>query len=435
MKVSEISQLLLDTASWGIRLYGWQRRLIDDDSRFRVVLKSRAVGGSFTIALESVTQSLLRDNCTILIISYSLRQSIEVFRRVREIISSLRKVQVIHGADTYVLDDVIREAGSYLELGNGSRVVSLPNNPDALRGYRADMVYVDEAAMFRDDSGLKTAVMLTTAAKNGRVTLVSTPKGRRGWFYEAYRDAVEKKTWSLHRIHYSMSPHISKHDIEALRKTLSPLEWAQEMELEFLEESNAAFPYEIILSCVSDYIQTPQESSNPTYIGIDFGRYRDSTVLTAVEKTEDDKLRITLIREMQKQDFNTQISAILDLINTLNPAVVYLDKTGLGIPLYDILSKQVGNIVGVTMTSGVKEALIMTLSNVLYSRRLIIPASAEKLVNQLRAFRAEHRGPKISYGAEQGEHDDYVISLALAVYAATKHADEHAMATTFWGWG
>ena len=435
MKTSEISQLLLDAAGLGIRLYSWQRRLIDDCSRFRVVLKSRAVGGSFTIALEALTQSLLHDNSTALVVSYSLRQSVEVFRKMRSLVSSLRRVRISEGGAVYVLDTVVRESGSYLELGNGSRVVSLPNNPDAIRGYRADFVYVDEAGMFRDDSGLKAAVMLTTAARNGRVTLVSTPKGKRGWFYEAYKDAMEKGTWSLHRIHYSMAPHISREDVEALRKTLNPLEWAQEMELEFLDEENAAFPYEVILSCVSDYTPKPHETDNPVYVGIDFGRYRDATVITAVERTGEEKLRIILTRELRNQDFNTQLATILDLINSLNPAAVYVDKTGLGIPLYEMLSRKAGQIIGVTITAAVKEALVVTLSNAMRSGRLVIPASEEKLITQLRVFRAVQHGPRLGYGAGGREHDDYVISLALAVYAASRHGEDEAMAARFWSWG
>ena len=434
MKTSDIAQLILDASGWGLKLYDWQRRFIDDDSRFRIILKSRAVGGSFTIALEALTLSLLMDDNTILLVSYSLRQSLEVFRRLRSLVSSLSKVSVAEQGVTYILDPVVRETGSYLEFSNGSRVISLPNNPDAIRGYRADMVYVDEAGMFRDDSGIKTAILLTTAARNGRITLVSTPKGRRGWFYEAYKDALKKQTWSLHKIHYTMTRHITQNDVEGLRRTLSPLEWAQEMELEFLDEENAVFPYEVILSCVEDYEPNPADTDNPIYIGIDFGRYRDSTVITAVEKTKE-KQRIVFLHEIHNQDFNTQLASILSIINMLNPVAVYVDKTGLGIPLYDMLERRATGVVGVTMTASVKEALIMTLSNMLHSRKIAIPSSAGKLINQLRMFRAKQTGLRLRYEAEAGEHDDYVISLALATYAAAKHGEDDVMAGVFWGWG
>jgi phage FluMu gp28-like protein len=43
MKVSELAQLLLDIAETKIKLYDWRRRWIDDKSRFRIMLKSRAV--------------------------------------------------------------------------------------------------------------------------------------------------------------------------------------------------------------------------------------------------------------------------------------------------------------------------------------------------------------------------------------------------------
>ena len=68
---------MLDASEAGVKLYDWQRRWLDDESRLRIMLKSRAVGGSFLIALESFLLSLIHDNFLILL----LRNLIERIER------------------------------------------------------------------------------------------------------------------------------------------------------------------------------------------------------------------------------------------------------------------------------------------------------------------------------------------------------------------
>ena len=427
MKLSDLAQLILDASDSGIKLYDWQRKWIDDESRFRVMLKSRAVGGSFLIALESFLWSLLKPNSTILLISYSMRQSLELFRKVKEHINKWKGIQIKYQGETYSFTATLSETKTQVEFQNNSRIVSLPNNPDAVRGYRADHVYVDEAAMFKNDFEIKSAIIPCIAGRNGRLSLISTPKGKRGWFYEAW----SSPTFSKHKVHYSQAPHITKEDLEGMRASMTELEWAQEMEMEFLDELNALFPYEMIMSCtIQDkpypYI-VPGKSKieNPIYIGIDFGRYRDSTVIIALEKLEDETMRVVFIKEFLGESMVYQREYISKLIDALSPIQVLIDKTGLGIPMYDFLSQQYPNVEGVTFTASRKEAMILNLYNYMKARRLIMPADCEELIRQLRQFqRIQTPSGSVKYEAPPNAHDDYVIALALAVYAATQFQEK-----------
>jgi len=428
MRLSQLAQLLLDASESRIKLYDWQKQWLDDNSRFRVMLKSRAVGGSFLIALESFLQSLLRPNSTTLLISFSMRQSLELFRKVKEHINRWKDIRIRAENDVYTFSATLSETKTQVEFQNNSRITSLPNNPDAIRGYRADAVYVDEAAMFKNDFEIKAAIIPCIAGKEGRLSLISTPKGKRGWFYEAWTS----ETFSKHEAHYLMALHITQSDLEGMKASMSPLEWAQEMEMEFLDELNALFPYDMILQCVSDYEAKLEKPENPVYIGIDFGRYRDSTVITALEKLPDGSMRVFFIDELLKRDFNDQISYIERLINLLGPAVVVIDKTGMGIPIHDLMIKKFANVEGITMTAHVKEAMIKTLHSAMTNKKVIIPADATQLINQLRAFQRIQTKTTVKYQAPEGQHDDYVISLALTIYAALKPATNIKIYTGFW---
>jgi phage FluMu gp28-like protein len=432
MRKSLLAQLVVEAAETNIKLYDWQKKWLDDNSRFRIMLKSRAVGGSFLIALESFLDSLLNPNFTILLVSFSMRQSLELFRKVKEHINRWKGIRIRVGDDVYTFNATLSETKTQVEFENGSRIVSLPNNPDAIRGFRADHVYVDEAAMFKNDFEIKAAIIPTIAGKEGRLSLISTPKGKRGWFYEAWMS----ETFSKHKVHYSMAPHITESDLEGMKASMTPLEWAQEMEMEFLDELNALFPYEMILACAEDYsliIPDEYKTNNPVFIGIDFGRYRDSTVITVLEKI-DQGMKVIFLKEFLGVDMAEQLEYIKMLIKALKPAKVLIDKTGLGIPMHDFLSREYPEVEGVTFTAASKEAMILNLYNHMRAKRVTIPVDAAELISQLRQFqRVQEKSGRVKYEAPPNAYDDYVISLALAAWAASRPFDR-IMVTPVWKW-
>ena len=70
-------------------------------------------------------------------------------------------------------------------LPNGSRIVGVPGNAETVRGFSGvSMVLVDEAARVKDEMFVALEPML--AVGEGDMWLMSTPKGRSGFFYEAW---------------------------------------------------------------------------------------------------------------------------------------------------------------------------------------------------------------------------------------------------------
>jgi len=119
MRRADLARLILDAADTGVKLYDWQRDWIDDKSRFRVMLKSRAVGGSFLIALESFLFSLLNPNSTILLISFSMRQSLELFRKVKDHINKWKGIRVKFEDKVYSFTATISETKTHVEFQIG----------------------------------------------------------------------------------------------------------------------------------------------------------------------------------------------------------------------------------------------------------------------------------------------------------------------------
>src|SRR5262249_57463111 len=81
--------------------------------------------------------------------------------------------------------DSSQESLTRMELSNGSRIISLPGSEKTTRGYSAaSLVVMDEASRVPDE--LLAAVRPMLATTSGRFIALSTPAGKRGWFWEAW---------------------------------------------------------------------------------------------------------------------------------------------------------------------------------------------------------------------------------------------------------
>src|SRR5436190_1727587 len=78
-----------------------------------------------------------------------------------------------------------RETQLRLELANGSRVVCLPGREGTIRSFGGvALLVLDEAARIPD--ALYRSVRPMLAVSGGRLVALSTPFGRRGWFWQEW---------------------------------------------------------------------------------------------------------------------------------------------------------------------------------------------------------------------------------------------------------
>jgi hypothetical protein len=134
---------------------------------------ARQLGKSTTVAALAAHTARYEPGALILCLSPGERQSAELHRKVKASLAALG----LQGVDLEV-DNILST-----ELANGSRLVALPGREDTIRGFSsARLLLVDEAARVRDDLYYAAAPMLE--AGRGRLVALSTPKGRRGWWYE-----------------------------------------------------------------------------------------------------------------------------------------------------------------------------------------------------------------------------------------------------------
>ena len=209
----------------------WQERFLRSSSNRILLNCCRQAGKSTMTALLGVHTAVYQPGSLVLMLSPSLRQSQELFRKSLSLYSNLANAAPAKS-----------ESALKLELENGSRIVSLPGKEQTVRGFsEVSLLAVDEAARVPDE--LYYAVRPMLAVSGGRLVVLSTPFGARGWFYEAWRS---KEAWERYEIKAEDCPRINSEFLEEERRNIGEFWFRQEYQCEFLASETQAFRLEDI---------------------------------------------------------------------------------------------------------------------------------------------------------------------------------------------
>src|SRR5262249_37138891 len=135
-----------------------------------------------------------------------------------------------------------------LHLTNGSRVIALPSSEATIRGYSgAALLVVDEAARVTD--GLYCSVRPMLSVSRGRLLALSTPFGKRGWFWEEWDSA---RRWERVRITADQCPRISPEFLAEEQQALGERWYRQEYLCSFEDTIDTVFREEDIRAAADD---------------------------------------------------------------------------------------------------------------------------------------------------------------------------------------
>ena len=219
----------------------WQTQLLRSGAPRMLLLCARQTGKSTTAAVMAIHEAIYRPPALCLLLSPSLRQSGELFRKV---------IATFHALPAP--PRVAEESALRLELQNGSRIVSLPGEETTIRGFSGvRLLIVDEAARVPDELYYSTRPML--AVSGGRLAALTTPFGKRGFFYEAWTSGGQ--AWQRVRITAKECSRISASFLEEERRALGSWWFAQEYECQFVETTDSVFLLEDIEAAFSDDVE------------------------------------------------------------------------------------------------------------------------------------------------------------------------------------
>jgi hypothetical protein len=215
----------------------WQTDLLRSTAPRMLVNVTRQGGKSTMTAVLAVHLATYQPGSLILLLSPGMRQSTELLRKVVDVYRALDR-PVPASAETLLR----------LELENGSRIIALPGSEATVRGYSAPaLVIVDEASRVEDDLIAATTPMQATAP-GSRLLALSTPAGRRGWWWKAWQDGGND--WSRVLIRATDVPRIGRDFLERERRTMPSSRFRQEYECGFEEADAAVFAADAVSQAI-----------------------------------------------------------------------------------------------------------------------------------------------------------------------------------------
>jgi hypothetical protein len=235
----------------------WQAEVLLSDHPQLLLNCCRQAGKSTVVALLCLLEAMFKPMTTVILVSRSQRQSGEMLKLMVFYYKMLgERVKAKLNA---------RE----IELGNLSRIISLPCREDTIRGYaHVDLLIIDEAARVPDD--LYRAVRPMLAVSKGRLICLSTPYGKRGFFWNAW--ALGGDDWLRFEVPAAKIPRITSEFLEKEKRGLGESWFRQEYCCSF--EALEGLVYPDFGRCVVDAHNPAAHAARLAVAnvgGIDFG--------------------------------------------------------------------------------------------------------------------------------------------------------------------
>jgi hypothetical protein len=135
---------------------------------------------------------------------------------------------------------------------NGSRIVGLPSTEGTVRGFSAvSLLLIDEAARV-EDAAYK-ALRPSLAVGDGDLWLMSTPYGKRGFFYETWEHG--SADWKRVSVAATECPRIPASFLEEERSELGALWFQQEYLCEFVDNGTEVFGRALVEEALDDDLE------------------------------------------------------------------------------------------------------------------------------------------------------------------------------------
>jgi hypothetical protein len=205
----------------------WQIEVLEGNHSRLLLNCSRQAGKSTVVAMLGLAEALFKPGTKVLLLSRSHRQSKELFRIVTDLHRRLNAPLVE------------RKSSEELQLANLSRIINLPCREDTIRGYsNVNLLVIDEAARVPDD--LFRAVCPMLAVSGRRMICLSTPYGKRGFFYDAW--AHGRADWVRIEVPAERISRIRPNFLECERRRLGDSWYRQEYGCSFETLEGLVYP-------------------------------------------------------------------------------------------------------------------------------------------------------------------------------------------------
>jgi len=429
------------------RLEPYQVRFLNDRSVFRIVNKSRQIGFSTIIGGETVQKAAVTPSYKANIVSINQKEAADKITIAGNLYHSIPdEFKESEPVLKPVLWTNATDEISFHRPPYTSSIISQPASA-AVRGGRKD-IYFDEFAHIRDAVKLYRAAMPAITRGDSRLTIISTPLGQSGLFYDIASNDQAYPEYSRHAVPWwECSAMVVPEKYEEALALAAAVEGSEERvlaygtdklhiiyngfggdligfqteyEATFADEASAYFTWDLIVNCTDSELPVLREW-NPNYdsagfisIGVDLAKERDQTVFTVVEHLDGGTKKVLFTRNTQAPYFE-QFEYLRTLIAATHANRVTIDQTGVGQKFVEDAKRElVGTVIeGVVFTNAKKEKWATQFKGDMQTGRVSWPniGDLRRQIHAIKRTKTEANFYKFSAPA-----DDYFWSLMLGLY-------------------
>ena len=404
-------------------LYDYQKRWLNDKSRFKVAMFARQTGKTFTTTFEIVLDCLEAEakgeRTRWVILSRGERQAKEAInegvKRHLEALNVACEVLEVPFSPTLNALEVI--------FPNGSKITALPANPDTARGFSAN-VFLDEFAFHADSREIWKALFPVISA-GWKLRVVSTPNGKGNKFYELMTD-FENTEWSRHQtdIYQAVADGLPR-NVEQLRKGLNDEDaWAQEFELKWLDEASSWLSFDLIDSVEHPDAGKPElYQGGSCFVGMDIAARNDLTVIWVLELVGDVYWTRELIT-LKRVPLREQLEELNRVMKQYHVIGGNLDQTGMGEKMVEDAQAEHGKRIAGTLFNLSTKLKMATIGKTAFEdRKIRIPQGNSDLredLHKLKKITGSNGIPRFTAESDSNGHADRTWACFLALTAATE---------------
>ena len=247
-----------------------QRKVADDQTRFRVLVTGRRFGKT-TLAIRELCYVAREMDKVCWFVCPSYRQAKQIaWVKIKKLLKDLRWVKRIN------------EAELTIELKNNSRIcLRGADNKDSLRGVGIDFLVLDESADI-EESAWTEVLRPTLSDTKGKALFTGTPKGM-NWFHDLYQVGKDPTNtdWSSYQYTTIEGGFVDQHELETAKRDLDAKTFRQEYEATWETYSGIIY-YGFSMSDNVRHFDVP-DTNNIIHIGCDFNLDPMSAVVSYIE--------------------------------------------------------------------------------------------------------------------------------------------------------
>ena len=343
-------------------------------------------------------------------VSPTLKQSKSIYRVIMDAIGNSGVVKSKNATDLTIT------------LINGSTInFKSAEQRDALRGFTADFLCIDEAAFIPDE--IFYLILPWTDAKKAPILMTSTPFVKGGFFFNYFNYGQEHShntvtiNWSDPKYKESIEKILPPEKLEEYRQVLPSNVFKTEYLGEFLDDDGAVFVGLKDILC-----DTAITATDRLYVGLDFSNQgeNDYTVISIFNQNGN---------QVYIKYFNniSPLGQIVKIVKELEPLadqidVISCELNSICTPYTDLIKEKSqileDKVQGFQTSNTSKNAIVLNMQTAIENKNVTLLPD-DKEIREFGYFTATYN-PKtrnVSYAAPQGLNDDLVMATLIAYNA------------------